>query len=64
VTDGRPAAVLYSFTGTCKYHDVDPFAYLTDIFRRHPSHPAGRLDELLPDAWFESHPWARRKRAA
>jgi hypothetical protein len=26
--------------------------------------PAGRLDELLPDVWFASHPAARRKTAA
>jgi transposase len=61
---GRTAAVLYSLTGTCKYHDIDPFAYLQDILRRLPSHPADRLEELLPDAWFASHPSARRKRAA
>jgi transposase len=61
---GRTAAVLYSFTGTCKHHDIDPFAYLTDILRRLPSHPAGQLAELLPDVWFASHPSARRKKAA
>jgi transposase len=61
---GRTAAVLYSFTGTCRHHDIDPFAYLTDILRRLPSHPAGQLDELLPDNWFASHPSARRKTAA
>jgi transposase len=61
---GRTAAVLYSFTGTCKHHDIDPFAYLTDILRRLPSHPAQQLDELLPDVWFGSHPSARRKKAA
>jgi hypothetical protein len=61
---GRTAAVLYSFTGTCKHHDIDPFAYLQDILRRLPSHPADQLDELLPDAWFASHPSARRKRVA
>jgi hypothetical protein len=31
---GRTAAVLYSFTGTCKHHDIDPFAYLQDVLRR------------------------------
>jgi transposase len=61
---GLTAAVLYSFTGTCKHHDIDPFAYLTDILRRLPSHPAEQLDELLPDVWFTSHPSARRKKAA
>jgi hypothetical protein len=61
---GRTAAVLYSFTGTCKHHDIDPFAYLQDILRRLPAHPADQLDELLPDVWFASHPSARRQRAA
>ena len=60
---GRTAAVLYSLTGTCKHHDIDPFAYLQDVLRRLPTHPADRLDELLPDVWFASHPSARRKRA-
>jgi transposase len=61
---GRTAAVLYSFTGTCKHHDIDPYAYLADVLRRLPSHPAGQLGELLPDVWFTSHPAARRKKAA
>jgi transposase len=61
---GRTAAVLYSFTGTCRHHDIDPFAYLADVLRRLPSHPTEQLDELLPDLWFTSHPSARRKKAA
>ena len=61
---GRTAAVLYSLTGSCKHHDVDPFAYLRDVLRRLPSHPPGRLDELLPEVWFAAHPSARRKTAA
>jgi hypothetical protein len=61
---GRTAAVLFSLTGTCKHHDIDPFAYLQDILRRLPTHPADQLEELLPDVWFASHPSARRKRAA
>jgi transposase len=62
--DGRTAAVLYSLIGTCRHHDIDPFAYLTDILRRLPPHPAKPLDELLPEVWFKSHPSARRKKAA
>jgi hypothetical protein len=61
---GRTAAVLYSLTGTCRHHGIDPFAYLQDVLRRLPAHPAGELDEFLPDAWFASHPHARRKKAA
>jgi hypothetical protein len=43
---------------------IDPFAYLQDILRRLPSHPADQLDDLLPDVWFASHSSARRKKAA
>jgi hypothetical protein len=56
--------VLYSFTGTCKHHDIDPFAHLQDILHRLPSLAPGQLDDLLPDIWFTSHPSARRKKAA
>jgi hypothetical protein len=61
---GRTAAVLYSLTGSCRHHDIDPFAYLDDILRRLPSHPVGRLADLLPDVWFAANPSARRKTAA
>jgi hypothetical protein len=31
--------------------DIDPEAYLEDILRRINTHPASRIDELLPDRW-------------
>jgi hypothetical protein len=58
---GRTAAVLYSFTGTCKHHGIDPYTYLRDVLGRLPAQPVDRLAELLPDVWFEAHPQARRK---
>jgi hypothetical protein len=61
---GRTAAILDTMTGSCEHHDIDPFAYLRDVLRRLPSLPPDRLDGLLPDVWFVSHPSARRKRAA
>jgi transposase len=61
---GRTAAILYSLTGTCRHHGIDPFAYLQDVLRRLPAQPAGELDAFLPDAWFAAHPAARRKKAA
>jgi transposase len=48
---GQTAAVLMSFTSTCKRLDVEPWSYLQDVLSRLPSTPAGRLDELLPDRW-------------
>jgi transposase len=48
---GRTAAVLFSFTATCKYLDIDSFAYLRDVLERLPTYPADRLEELLPHNW-------------
>ena len=52
--DGRTAAVLNSFITTCKRLDIDPFAYLRDVFERISTHPVSRLAELLPDQWKEA----------
>ena len=48
---GRTAAVLYSFTATCKHLSINAFEYLRDVFERLPTHPNDRLAELLPHAW-------------
>ena len=48
---GKTAAVLFSFTATCKCLGIDAFAYLRDVLERLPTHPAERLEELLPHCW-------------
>jgi transposase len=48
---GQTAAVLFSFTATCKQLRLDTFAYLKDVLERLPTQPAERLDELLPHRW-------------
>lgn len=48
---GETAAVLYSFTQTCKTLEVNVFQYLRDVFSRLNAHPNSRLAELLPDQW-------------
>jgi transposase len=48
---GRTAAVWFSVMATCQRHDLDPWAYLTDVLRRLPDHPRDQLAELLPDRW-------------
>jgi len=48
---GKTAAVLFSFTATCKHLSIDTFAYLRDVLQRLPTHPAEQLAELLPDRW-------------
>jgi len=52
---GHTAAILTSFTATCKRLHIDPFAYLRDVFERISAHPANRLAELLPDQWKAAH---------
>ena len=42
---------MYTLIETCRMNDVDPRAWLADIIARLPSHPAKRIDELLPWNW-------------
>ena len=48
---GGTAAVLYTFTQTCRALGIEPWRYLRDVLERLPSHPPERLAELLPDGW-------------
>lgn len=45
------AAVLYSLVAGCKLNGLDPFAYFRDVLGRISTHPATRIDELLPAHW-------------
>ena len=49
---GQRAAAMYSLIVTCKMNGVDPQAWLADVLSRIASHPAHRLDELLPWNWI------------
>ena len=41
---------------SCRLNDVEPYAYLRDVLQRMiNSHPANRLDELLPWNWTTDH---------
>jgi transposase len=50
---GQTAAALMSLCTTCKELGIDPQAYLRDVLDRISTHPAKRIDELLPDRWQE-----------
>ncbi len=50
------AAVLFTFTATCRRHDLDRFTYLRDVITRLSAVPPERLDELLPDRWPPPEP--------
>ncbi len=42
------AAMFYSFFGTCKKNDVNPFDWLKKVLEIIPEHKVNRLNELLP----------------
>jgi transposase len=44
----RRAAMLYSFLGTCKINNVNPFEWLRDTLEKIPAHPVNQLQILLP----------------
>ena len=48
---GLRAATIYTLIETCKLNDVDPRAWLADVLRRLPDHPAKRIHALLPWNW-------------
>jgi len=48
---GHTAAVLMSFCSTCRKNKINTWKYLKDVLQRIQSHPASRLEELLPDRW-------------
>jgi hypothetical protein len=56
---GKTAAVLFSFTATCKHLAIDTFAYLRDVLTRLPTHPADRREDLLPHRWQATRPPAQ-----
>lgn len=42
---------IYTLIETAKLNNVDPQAWLEDVLRRLPDHPARRLADLLPWNW-------------
>ncbi len=50
----KRAAVIYSFMGTCKLNNIDPYKWMTDVLNRLPEHKANKLYELLPGNWEPS----------
>ncbi len=45
----RRAAMLYSFLGTCKINNVNPFDWLRHVLNIIPTHPVNKLQDLLPN---------------
>jgi hypothetical protein len=48
---GKTAAILYTFTSTCRRLGVEPWAYLKDTLTCLPTTQKEHLPNLLPDRW-------------
>lgn len=48
---GHDLAVLYTLVASCEKKGVNPIEYLTDVLMRVQTHPAHRIEELLPHRW-------------
>ena len=59
--------MFYTLTATCRRLQIDPYAYLKDVFERLPRLRANQdgppdpslLAPLLPDRWLADHPESR-----
>jgi len=51
---GQRAAVIMSLIQSAKLNGHDPYRYLKAVLERLPTHPASRLEELLPHLWRQS----------
>lgn len=48
---GQRAAVIMSLIQSARLNGLDPYAYLSDVLRRLPTHKDRDIDELLPHIW-------------
>jgi hypothetical protein len=48
---GKRAAAVMSLLHSARINGHEPYAYLKDVLERLPTHPASRIDELLPHRW-------------
>ena len=48
---GQNLAILQTITSTCRLHKVDTYEYIKDMLIRIQTHPASRIDDLLPQNW-------------
>ena len=53
---GQRAAVIMSLIQSAKLNGHEPYSYLKDVLERLPTHPASRIQELLPHRWKQTPP--------
>lgn len=48
---GKNLATLYTLVASCEKHRVNAITYLSDVLLRVQTHPASRIEDLLPHRW-------------
>ncbi|WP_407481227.1 transposase domain-containing protein, partial [Acinetobacter baumannii] len=48
---GQRAANIMTLIQSAKLNGLDPYAYLSDVLKRLPTHKATQIEELLPHRW-------------
>ena len=46
-------AILESIVATCRLQGVNPYEYIKDVLIRVQTHPASKIDQLLPENWLK-----------
>jgi transposase len=52
---GRRAAVITSLIASCKFHNVNPIEYFTDVLNQLCANADVDIDSLVPDRWAANH---------
>ncbi len=48
---GQRAANIMTLIQSAKLNGLDPYAYLSDVLKRLPTHKVTQIEELLPHRW-------------
>ena len=61
---GQRSAILYTVIESCRRREIDPYAYLRDVFTRLPRMTTRQLAEVTPEAWAKARRNAARSTAS
>ena len=48
---GQNLAILQTIVSTCRLHGVNPYDYIKEVLIRIQTHPASKIENLLPMNW-------------
>jgi len=61
---GDRGAIIYTIIEACRRRNIDPFAYLRDVFTRLPSMTNWQVKDITPEAWAQAQRGVARPAAA